>query len=169
MNVLIIILSILLILGGIAGITTPLITFFELGYIVMFLLIVYGVMAIVKAVTEKKYGIDFVFGILSVIAGVVAAILPGMGLSTDMMLLVMAAVWLIVQGIMSIMTAFQLKKSSEGKKWIWGLVLGILGIILGLYSFIHPIVLAFTMGMLLGIYFIESGLSMIFMTSQNDQ
>lgn len=169
MNVVIIILSILLILGGIVCITTPLVTFFELGYIVMFLLIVYGVMAIVKAVSEKKYGVDFVFGILSVIAGVVSAILPGMGLSTDMMLLVIAAVWLVVQGIMSIMTAFQIKKSSEGKKWIWGLVLGILGIILGLYSFIHPIVLAFTMGMLLGIYFIESGLSMIFMTSQNDQ
>lgn len=169
MNIVIIILSILLILGGIACITTPLVTFFEIGYIVMFLLIVYGVMAIVKAVSEKKYGIDFVFGILSVIAGVVAAILPGITLSTDMMLLMIAAVWLIVQGIMSVTMALQLKKSSEGKKWIWGLVLGILGIILGVYSFIHPIVLAFTMGMLLGIYFIESGLSMIFMTTQKDQ
>lgn len=168
MNVVIIILSILLILGGIACIATPMITFLGLGYVVMFLLIVYGIMAIVKAVSEKKYGVDFVFGILSVIAGVAAAVLPGMELSTDMMLLMIAAVWLLVQGIMAIVTAFQLKKLSEGNKWIWGLVLGILEVIVGVYSFIHPMVLAFTMGMLVGIYFIESGLSMIFMISQKD-
>lgn len=169
MNVVIIILGILLILGGIACIATPIITFLELGFVAMFLLIFYGVSAIVNAVKEKKYGVDFVFGILSVIAGIAGLILPGMELSTDILLLMIAAVWLVVQGIMSIATAVQLKKSSEGKRWIWELVLGILGIILGLYSFIRPGVLAFAMGILLGVYVIESGLAMIFMITQKDQ
>ena len=43
------------------------------------------------------------------------------------------------------------------------LFLGILGVLVGVYSVIHPMLLAFTFGILVGVYFIESGISMIVM------
>jgi len=45
------------------------------------------------------------------------------------------------------------------------IVLGVLEIILGIYSIAHPAVLAVSLGLLIGLYFIESGISMIFIGS----
>lgn len=44
---------------------------------------------------------------------------------------------------------------------VWGLIVGILGVILGIYSFAHPMVTALTAGLLIGFYFIESGIDLI--------
>lgn len=47
--------------------------------------------------------------------------------------------------------------------WVWTLTLGILGVLVGIYSVVHPMLLALTFGILVGVYFIESGISMIVM------
>ena len=167
MNILIMILGILMVLCGGSCLFTPLRTFLASGYALMVLLLVYGVAGIVKAIASKEYGVNFAFSIISVIAGLVMVFLPGLPLMADGMLIYIMAVWFILQGIMSIVLSVKLKGADGGKKWIWGLVLGILGIILGLYSLFHPILLALTTGILIGVYFIVSGINMIFLSSQN--
>ena len=156
-----------MVLCGGSCIFTPLRTFLASGYALMVLLLVYGAAGIVKSIATKEYGVNFAFSIISVIAGLVMVFMPGLTLMADGMFIYIMAVWFILQGIVSIVLSMNFKGTDGGKKWIWGLVLGILGIILGLYSLFHPALLALTTGMLIGTYFIESGINMIFLSSQN--
>lgn len=163
MKIVTIILGILMAICGISCICTPVMTFLEAGYFLVILLLVYGIAAIVKSVVQKVYGIPFIFGILSTILGLVIMVVPGLKLMTDGMLLYIMAVWFMVQGVVAIVMAFQQKKIAEGKGWIATLILGILGVLLGIYSVAHPFILAFTFGVLVGMYFIECGINMIVM------
>ena len=163
MKIVMIMLGVLMAICGISCISTPVITFLEAGYFVVILLLVYGIAAVVRSVVKKEYGMPFLFGILSVILGIVIMVVPGLKLMTDGMLVYIMAVWFLMQGVVSIFVSFQQKKSAQGKGWIGTLVLGILGVLLGIYSLAHPFLLAFTFGVLVGIYFIESGINMIVM------
>ena len=40
-------------------------------------------------------------------------------------------------------------------------VLGVLELIIGIYSFVHPAMMAVALGILIGIYFIEAGINVI--------
>ena len=69
----------------------------------------------------------------------------------------------MLQGVINIFQAFKQKKITKGMGWVWTLTLGILGVLVGIYSVVHPMLLALTFGILVGVYFIESGISMIVM------
>lgn len=166
MNVLVTILGVIMVICGCSCMFTPLMTFLSLGYLLMILFIVYGIAGLVKGISTKDYGINFVFSIISLILGFVVAVVPGLVVITDEVLLYFAAAWFIVQGVVSIVLSIKLKGMDNGKKWILGIVLGILGILLGIYSALHPILLAVTMGILFGVYFIVSGIDMIVMVWQ---
>ena len=161
MNILMIILGMLMVLCGLSCFFTPVLTFFQAGYFLVILLLVYGIAGIIKAITSKQYGADFVFSIISVIGGLIVMFVPGMALMMDGMLLYMMAGWFILQGIVSLILSIKFKGLEGGKKWILGLIISIIGMLLGLYSIFHPLLLAFTEGMLIGVYFIESGINMI--------
>ncbi len=45
----------------------------------------------------------------------------------------------------------------------------IIGLIVGIYTLFHPLVLAMTLGILIGIYFIESGVNMIIIARENKE
>ena len=143
MKIVTIILGILMAICGISCICTPVMTFLEAGYFLVILLLVYGIAAIVKAVAQKEYGMPFLFGILSTVLGIV---------------------WFLMQGVVGIVLSFRQKKL-KGKGWIGTLILGVLGVLLGLYSLAHPLLLAFTFGVLVGMYFIECGVNMIVLAS----
>jgi len=153
--------GILLAVCGFYCIFTPIMTFLETGWFLMILLFVYGIMGIIKAVTQKEYKIQFLFSIISVILGAVILFVPGLRLMTDGMLIYLMAGWFLLQGIVDIFLSFRQKKRGEGKGWIWTMILGILGLLVGIYSFVHPLFAAFTIGILVGIYFIESGINMV--------
>lgn len=165
MKIVTIILGVLMAICGISCICTPVMTFLEAGYFLVILLLVYGIAAIVRAIVQKEYGMPFLFGILSTILGIVIMVVPGLKLMTDGMLIYMMAVWFLLQGAVSIFMSFRQKKHAEGKGWIGTLILGILGVLLGIYSLAHPMLLAFTFGVLVGMYFIECGVNMIVMAS----
>lgn len=164
MKIVSIIFGVLLMLCGISCMCTPIVTFLEAGYFLVILLLTYGIMGIVKSVAQKSYGVNFLFHILSVILGLVILFVPGLKLKTDGVLAYIMAVWFLLQGVVSIFTAFQQKKSDSGKGWIWTLIFGILGALVGIYSFAHPLLMAVTFGILIGVYFVESGINMIVMS-----
>jgi uncharacterized membrane protein HdeD (DUF308 family) len=45
--------------------------------------------------------------------------------------------------------------------WILQLIIGILAVIIGGYTFVHPLVLVVSIGILIGIFFVETGITMI--------
>lgn len=155
------IIGVIMAICGISCICTPVMTFLEAGYFLVILLLVYGIAAIIRAFTEKNYGLPFLFGILSIILAIIVMAVPGLKLMTDGMLIYIMAVWFLLQGVVGIYMSFKQKKVGEGKGWIWTLVLGIIGVLVGIYSLMHPMLLAFTFGILVGVYFIESGINLI--------
>jgi len=160
MKVLSIILGVIMAICGFSCMWTPLMTFLDAGYFLVILLLIYGIGAIVESIMEKKFGVSLVFGIISIILGIVIMVVPGLKLMTDGVLVYIMAAWFLVQGVVNIFGAFAQKKL-ENKKWIWLLILGILGVLVGIYSMVHPMLMAFTFGILVGVYFIECGINLI--------
>lgn len=166
MKILSIILGVLLAICGVSCMFKPIMSFIDTGYLLVILLLVYGIIGIIRVLTVKMYKMDFIFSILSVIASLVILFVPRMLLMTEGLLVYIMAAWFIVKGIDSVYISVK-TKSKDNKWWIWGLVIGILSGLLGIYSFLHPLLVAFTMGTLIGLYFIETGIDMVIMAVQN--
>ena len=159
MVVLSVICGVLLMMGGIACLFNPGATFFATGYFIAILLLIYGIVGIVNVVRKRAPAIGLITYILAVIVGIFAIFRPENALVMDTILAYLVAAWFVIQGIVSIYMSIKAKPYKSG--WVCGLILGILAILIGLYSFFHPMLGALTIGILVGIYLIDAGLSMI--------
>jgi uncharacterized membrane protein HdeD (DUF308 family) len=144
---------------------TPLITFMDAGWFIVILVAVYGLIGLIKGISEKTYGVRFVFSVLSVVFGIAVIFFPRLMLLADGVLIYMVAVWFVMQGFVSVFTAVNVTKRLDSGLWILQLIFGILGILLGCYSFFHPALLAVSIGFLIGFYFVETGFTMLFSSS----
>ena len=162
MAVLSIIIGILLIIAGFSCMCTPFATFLSAGYFIGIMMFAYGIAGIIRAIQKRSTVFDTVMSILAFIVGIIAMVRPGTTLVFDVMLLYMVAFWFLMRGIFAIVAALQLR-DVVGTWWL-GLIIGILSVILGLYSFAHPAVTALTTGILIGFYFVESGIDLIIAT-----
>lgn len=162
MTVLFIILGILMVMGGFSCIFTPLLTFMQTGYFVVILILAFGIIGIIRAIVEKRFGVNFVFSILSVILGIVMLAFPGSLLLAEGVMLIMTAIWFVLMGIVTIINAVTVTKKTGSKIWILQLIFGILALLVGIYSFFQPMLMALSLGTLVGIFFIETGFTLMF-------
>ena len=162
MTVLFIILGILMVMGGFSCIFTPLLTFMQTGYFVVILILAFGIIGIIRAIVEKRFGVNFVFSILSVILGIVMLAFPGSLLLAEGVMLIMTAIWFVLMGIVTIINAVTVTKKTGSKIWILQLIFGILAVLVGIYSFFQPMLMALSLGTLVGIFFIETGFTLMF-------
>lgn len=164
MSVLTIIIGVLTIICGISLMCTPLMTFLSTGVFIIILFFVHGVVGIIRAIIDKQYGRKFVFAILSLILGILGLVIPGAAAMNNSIMLYMVAFWLVIRGVLTIIAAIDSKKAGATTGMVFlGILLGILDIVLGIFSLVHPLVLAIGLGILIGLYFIESGVNMIVM------
>lgn len=161
MKALSIILGILMIICGVSCMCTPLATFLSTGHFIAILLLVYGIFGIIRFCRGQSGLWQLIVSILAVIVGLAAVFRPGQSLVFDRMILYFIACWLVIQGIVSIFVSIQTRSVRPG--WVWGLIIGIIGVLAGIYSFAHPVLTAVTAGVLIGLYFVESGLNLIIM------
>lgn len=161
MSVLMVILGVLLIICGVCCAFTPLVTLAAAGYFIAIVLIVSGVSGIITGVRLRFYGLNFAVSILAIVLGVLALVRPGGIEAIDKVLIYLFAIWLLVRGCTTFALSLRLRKLNINHDWIWGMVIGILSIILGIYSFIHPAVSAVAIGLLIAFYFIEEGIDVI--------
>lgn len=162
MTVLFIILGFLMIGFGFSCMFTPLLTYMNAAYFLTILMTVFGVVGIVKSIKMKKFGVFFVFYILSVVLGIILLLSPGVLLFTETVNLIITAIWFVLLGVVTIFSSITVtRKASRSKIWILQLILGILGVLVGLYSLFNPMLLALSIGTLIGIYFIDTGLTMM--------
>ena len=162
MKIFSIIAGIVLILFGIGLMATPLVTFLSMGYYIIILFIFSGLMGIIRGILQRNFGMEFIFAILSLILGIAGMAIPGAALMNDLIILYMSAFWFVIRGVLSIYVAIQSRKLGAGTGvMVLGILLGILDLVVGVYSFAHPTVMALTLGILIGIDFIESGINMI--------
>lgn len=162
MTVLFVILGILLVAGGFSCIFTPLLTFMSIGYYVVILMAVFGIVGIINAIVVKRFGVNFAFSILSVVLGIVMLSFPESLLFAEGVMLILTAIWFVVMGIVTIVNSITITKAAGSGIWVLQLILGILAVLVGVGSFFEPLRLAVTLGVLIGIEFIEAGFTLMF-------
>lgn len=150
----------------------PGLSFLKAGWIVTIVLCVWGVCALFEVLTKKMTGADGKItaggAILALLGGVAAAALstvavfrPGLSAMFDLVAVWIFTAWLIAGGVSSIVSAVKVVKPLGGGAWIFSLILGILTLFAGIYGVFHILVMAQTLGLLLGILLMLYGVRLI--------
>lgn len=152
--------GILLAIFGIIALVSP-------GIALLALLWVFGLFAILEGIAAVVIGIrsrgephwvwTIVQGVVSVLAGIIALIWPGL---TALALLFVVAFWAIVLGIGEIGGAFASRRSGS-TSWGWTLAAGILNIIFGVVLLMWPASGILTLIWLVGIFTLAGGIVLV--------
>lgn len=155
-----------LLLRGIAAIAFGILIFVFPGaalstFIILFAAyaLVDGVFTIIAAVRnrqQERWWVHLLEGIVSVIAGVLAIVFPGI---TAIVMLYIIAFWAILTGVFEVWAAVQLRKEIEGEFWL-GLG-GVLSILFGVLLILFPGTGILTVLWLVAAYAIVFGVVMI--------
>jgi uncharacterized membrane protein HdeD (DUF308 family) len=152
--------GILMVLFGIIALVWP-------GIALLTLVWLFGVYAILDGITAIVIGIrsrgerhwvwTIVQGVVSVLAGVIALIWPGV---TALALLFVIAFWAIIMGIGEIGGAFASRRSGSGA-WGWALAAGILNVVFGVLLLVWPAGGILALIWLVGIFALAGGIALI--------
>ncbi len=153
----------LLIVAGIACLFNPGSTVLATGYVMAILLLIYGIVGIINVIMKKTLPIFLLASIPAAIIGIIAIVRPGTTLVFDAFMAILFAAWFIVQGITTIVIAVQTRRVRRG--WGFSLAIGIISVVVGIYSFVHPTISLVAIGILIGIYLIEAGIDLIVLTA----
>ncbi len=167
-----ILMGILLVIAGIYCLVNPAITFTFLIWIIIACMLMSSISGIATWSARKKLGLangwDLCYAILCLIFAVVLMCSLGMRLATMTVLLYFVMAWMIVTGIVRIVSAVNLHSihastgSVVGKSWGRVMFMGVIMVIAGLLGFARPLTAALTIGIVVGVNLIVSGLSQIF-------
>jgi uncharacterized membrane protein HdeD (DUF308 family) len=144
-----------LILQGILGVVFGAVAIMFPGIALVTLAYVFAAWAIVSGVSHVAEGTRIaehrgrswpfaVIGVISIAAGVIAALVPGI---TIVGLVLVLGLWLVVQGVMEVYTAWQIRREVTGE-WILALA-GILRVLIGVLIVAMPV-----LGAILGVAFL---------------
>lgn len=155
-------------LRGLVAIIFGIIAIVSPGLTLFWLIIVFGAYAIIDGIIEiyssivdrthngSRWWVGVLEGIISLAAGIIAWVWPGL---TALALLYLIAAWAVVTGIMEIGLAIEYRRVIRNE---WLMVLsGILSIIFGLILFVYPRTGALSMIWVIGIYAIIFGIALI--------
>lgn len=152
-------LGVIYIIMGFVIAGSPMAATYAIEIFLGFILIVGGIISVVGSFFSgnwKKLILILLSGILYLVVGVMLLKNPMAGVLT---LTILLAAFLLVEGIFKIIHSFQMKPAAN---WGWLLVSGIASVILGVMIWGEfPQSSAFIIGLLVGIYFLFNGLSMV--------
>ena len=160
MSVFMIIMGIIMVICGIACVATPILTTFSLMHFFMILLFVSGVTFLIEGIMRRNVP-DVILAILALIAGGFIVFSPSMSFVTETILLYIMAGWFLIRGIFGLVNVIRMRKDIGGGMFVLGLIVSILVIIAGVYSFIHPVLFAGALGIMASCYFIVEGIDLI--------
>lgn len=98
-----------------------------------------------------------IFGVVSIIAGVLVLAWPG---PTLVVLAVLFGIELIVWGIYRLIGAITFGDAGGGARTLWA-ILGVLSLLLGFYALRHIVITLLALGLLLGIFWLVDGIGLI--------
>jgi uncharacterized membrane protein HdeD (DUF308 family) len=152
-----------LVLQGVLGIVFGILAILFPDLALATLALVFAIWAIASGISHLGEGLRVaeargrswpfaVIGILSIVAGIIAAIVPGI---TILGLVLLLGAWLVTQGVMEIYTAWRIRREVSGE---WILVLaGIVRTVIGLIVLAMPVIGAILTVTLLAVYAIVAG------------
>lgn len=163
--------GVLSIFAAIYCIFYPGVTFLNSGWIITILLGVWGICSIcdyaAKRGKQNKSKNEAVMGALGLVAGIAAAaisvfamFIPSIHIILDIIILWIFSFWLIIGGIVSIISSYKARNSGS-KSLIITMICSILVVIAGIYGIFNLIVVAQTIGLLIGILLMVYGIRLI--------
>ena len=166
------ILGVLLIALGIWCMVTPIETYGVIAWLIGLAMIVDGVANIANWVQLRKMDMGnawiLVGAIFSVVVGLIIFFSLGLRLAVDLFIAVMIAIWLIAIGVMRIAAGIRLRnihvKGGEpeiGKRWWLAVLFGVLVVLVGILSLLDPIVIALSVGLIIGACIVSAGVATI--------
>lgn len=117
--------------------------------------IVYGLFLAIAGIAGRHEGGGWgiVVGALAVIMGIVTLAWPA---ATGLAILYVIAAWAIISGIADIAGAFM--GGISGGRRVWLVIIGLLGIAVGIYFFIHPVTGVLALLWVVGVYMVALGI-----------
>jgi uncharacterized membrane protein HdeD (DUF308 family) len=154
-----------LVLQGILGIAFGILAILFPGLALVTLAYIFAIWAIVSGLSHLGEGMRVaeargrswpfaVIGVISLLAGVLAVIVPGI---TVFGLVLLLGAWLVTQGAMEVYTAYRIRREVTGE-WILALV-GIVRTLIGLVILALPVIGALLTATLLAVYAIVAGVT----------
>ena len=150
-----------MIIGGVVCLVTPIGTAFSLMYFFIMLLFLMGIVSFIRCIADRDFGLEFAFAIITIILGFFILFSPYATFLTETVMIYMMAGWLVIRGIVGIVLAIKAKPYTGGGLFAAALIISIITILAGIYSFIHPMIFTGFIGILAGCYFIVAGIDMI--------
>jgi uncharacterized membrane protein HdeD (DUF308 family) len=117
--------------------------------------IVYGVMLVISGIAGRHDGGGWAIavGVLAVVMGVVTLAWPA---ATSLAVLYIIAAWAIISGVADIAGAFA--GGISGGRRVWLVILGLIGIAVGVYFFVHPVTGVLALLWVVGVYLVALGI-----------
>lgn len=174
------IVGVLSIFGAIYCLFFPGLSFINIGWVITTILGIFGICSIIFYFTKKKMyenlmieGVHGAFGLVVGIAAAVVSMLaifvPSIQAVLDLIILIIFAIWMILDGVSSIAESFAMKKASTSKSWILALVLGIIMLIFGIYGICLLIFVARFIGIMIGVMLMSYGIKLIASLFEKDE
>ncbi len=157
-----------LVIRGVLAIVFGIVAFIYTGQTLLALVLVFGVFAVLSGITSlvaavrageahQRWGWLAVSGLLSIAAGVMAFVWPGI---TALAFVLLVAAWAIFTGVMEITFALALPETLA-HPWLMGLS-GLLSVVLGIVLAVWPRAGAVSLTWLVGIYAIAYGVTLLY-------
>lgn len=162
--------GILLVILGIISFATPVANLAAISIAICLIVIIYGIFLIIAYSSFPKAfrsGWMLVMGILSILLGIWMLSSGGITALTETLPYIFA-VWLMVSSLSLIASSIDLK-DMKVSGWVWELILGIIGVVLGFILMFDPITSALTLSFMLAYVFLFKGISdiIVFFTTRN--
>lgn len=153
-------------LRGVFAIIFALIAFFSPGATILSLVLffsaymlvdgVFGIVSGIRAASNnQRWGLLILEGILNILVGIIAFIMPGL---TVLFFVTLVAVWSLITGVLMIVAAFKLNPE-YGRGWL--IFSGIVSVLFGIALLIAPLVGAVVLTWWLGAYALVFGIGLL--------
>ena len=175
MSVLMIILSILLKIGGVSCMATPVETFSMLGWLAGLFIIVSGITTIFRYAAGKvnRNVWELVGGIAGILFGGFIVINAFGQFAANMVIAYAAALWLLIYGITGIVEALDLRRMNQElpdefrtASWLVVMILGVSTAVIGVVCIFKPMITMLSVGLLVGVSILISGIKTLILSVQ---
>ncbi len=143
----------MIVLGGLF-LAQPGLSLASIIWLIGIFAIIYGVFLVIAGIAGRHEGGGWAIagGVLAVIMGIVVLAWPA---ATSLAVLYIIAAWAIISGVADIIGAFA--GGISGGRRVWLVILGLIGIAVGIYFFVHPVSGVLTLLWVVGIYLVVLG------------
>ena len=175
MTVLMILFAILMIVGGVWCMATPVATFSALGWLAGCAIIVSGFSAVLRyaAGKEGRSVWELIGGLAGILFGGFIVINGFAQFATNLVIAYAAAVWLVVYGVCGIAEALKLRKLNRAlpndlrtPSWLIVMLLGVATAVIGVICVFQPLLTMLSVGMLIGLSILLSGIKTLILSIQ---